>query len=363
MRIGLLFRALGAAGRPGQCGSPDRAQLPSRRERHPRRDRREPRLVGGVRGAHELPGTERLRGRLAHRGARPPGLQRRRASRPPAARCSPTRRRSGWTRTGRRPRSTSRSCSRRSCRCPARAPGCIYTWPGYQRPEPPTLALYTYPGDGVVGRDEPVPVRASRFGGGIGEGTLSDASLIGPGRPGRRERDRQPHAGRRGLPPAGRHPRPRPQPLEDDSTYTAQVTFTSDEGVQATRRWTLQHRRAAARRPSSRPARPTRTATHRRAAAERPHAADDARRCGPIGGGARATIAAQGNARRAHRAGHAAAHRLPAAGRRSGPSGSPRSGRRFESRGRPRARHGVARRASSPDDIPYRGLTLVRTLS
>jgi hypothetical protein len=35
------------------------------------------------------------------------------------------------------------------------ADGCIYTWPGYQRPEPPALQLYTYPGDGVQDTTSP----------------------------------------------------------------------------------------------------------------------------------------------------------------------------------------------------------------
>src|SRR6201991_4563606 len=35
------------------------------------------------------------------------------------------------------------------------SPGCIYTWPGYVRPEPPTPALYTFPGDGVSDATSP----------------------------------------------------------------------------------------------------------------------------------------------------------------------------------------------------------------
>ena len=40
------------------------------------------------------------------------------------------------------------------------ADGCIYTWPGYQRPEPPRLTTFTYPADGAHEHHQPVPVRA-----------------------------------------------------------------------------------------------------------------------------------------------------------------------------------------------------------
>src|SRR4051812_11470596 len=62
------------------------------------------------------------------------------------------------------------------------APGCIYTWPGYQRPEPAAMTLYPFPGDGVVGATSPY-LYALAFGGRTGEGTLSDASLSGPDGP------------------------------------------------------------------------------------------------------------------------------------------------------------------------------------
>ena len=38
-------------------------------------------------------------------------------------------------------------------------PGCIYTWPGYRRPEPPTLSAVHVSGRRRDGRDQPVPVR------------------------------------------------------------------------------------------------------------------------------------------------------------------------------------------------------------
>ena len=347
--------------RPGQCGSPDRAQRPTGRERHPRRDRREPSLVGGVRGAHELPRTQRLRGRLAHRGARAPRLQRRRQAGRRAARCSPTRRRSAWTRTGRRPRSTSRSCSRRSCRCPAPRPGCIYTWPGYKRPEPPTLALYTYPGDGVIGATSPYLYalgvrRRGRRGHAVGRVAHRAATARS-----RVNVDRQPHPGRGGLPPAGRHPRPRRAAGGRQHATPRRSRSPPTRALQATRRWTLQHRRAGrGDRGADRRGR-HRGDTHRRAAAERPHAADDARP-------ARRSAAAP--ARRSPPRATPSAARARVTLQRLDCRCRPtkrtfrltRTARRFESRGRP-VRVTVSLSGFFADEIPYRGLTLVRTLS
>src|SRR3954453_2971075 len=62
------------------------------------------------------------------------------------------------------------------------APGCIYTWPGYRRPEPAALTLYTFPGDGVAGATSPY-LYAFGFGGGTEAGTLSGATLTGPDGP------------------------------------------------------------------------------------------------------------------------------------------------------------------------------------
>src|SRR4051795_3160304 len=56
------------------------------------------------------------------------------------------------------------------------APGCIYTWPGYRRSEPPAPMLYTFPGDGVTGATSPY-LYAFGFGGGTQAGTLTGASL------------------------------------------------------------------------------------------------------------------------------------------------------------------------------------------
>src|SRR4051794_9064060 len=117
------------------------------------------------------------------------------------------------------------------------APGCIYTWPGYKRPEPPALTLYTYPGDGVADATTPY-LYVLGFGGGAGEGRLSDASLAGPDGPvGVNVIDNH-TAGAEGYLPPGGILSPE-EPLEDHAVYTAQVMFTSDEGVQAVKRWTF----------------------------------------------------------------------------------------------------------------------------
>ena len=84
------------------------------------------------------------------------------------------------------------------------------------------------------------------------------------------------------------------EPLEDDTTYTAQVTFTSDEGVQAIKRWTFSHGRAGrgADEPAARPTRRTRAATPL-PSGRTPRMTLALK---PTGDGARATISAQGNA-------------------------------------------------------------------
>ena len=209
--------------------------------------------------------------------------------------------------------------------------GCIYTWPGYQRPEPAELRLYSYPGDGVDGATSPYlyVVRLRRR---DGEGTLRDASLTGPDGP-VAVRRRQPHPGRRGLSAAGRDPRPR-RAARGRRAYTAQVTFTSDEGDQATRRWSFttgelergdrgagrRGRHAAAR---TRPPRRCRAAARRGSrSSSRPRrrrrARDDRR---------------PGQRRRPQRARDAAAAGLQVPADAQDRSGSTRSPRRFESRG------------------------------
>jgi hypothetical protein len=81
----------------------------------------------------------------------------------------------------------------------------------------------------------------------------------------------------------------------------------------------------------------------------------------PNAGGARATVAAQGNA-----VGRTARVTLQRTDCRCRPTRKTfrltRSGRRFESKGRP-VRVTVSLPGFFKNDIPYRGLTLVRTLS
>ena len=59
------------------------------------------------------------------------------------------------------------------------ADGCIYTWPGYQRPEPATLQTFTYPSDGARETTSPY-LYVLGYGGGTTSATLSGASLTGP---------------------------------------------------------------------------------------------------------------------------------------------------------------------------------------
>jgi hypothetical protein len=238
------------------------------------------------------------------------------------------------------------------------APGCIYTWPGYRRPEPAALTLYPFPGDGVAGATSPY-LYAFAFGGGVGDGTLSDASITGPDGPIEVNVIDNHTPGAEGYLPPGGVLAPA-QPLEDDTAYTAEVTFSSDEGAAATRRWSFStgelgapteemtgeadpdEGTTASPLPSGRTPRMTlKLKTNR--------------------GGARATVSAQGNA-----VGRTARITLQRTDCRCRPAKRAfrltRSGRRFESRGRP-VRVTVSLPGFFADDIPYRGLTLVRTLS
>jgi hypothetical protein len=238
-------------------------------------------------------------------------------------------------------------------------PGCIYTWPGYQRPEPAALTLYTFPGDGVIGATSPY-LYAFAFGGGVGEGTLSDASLIGPDGPVALNIIDNHTPGAEGYLPPGGVLSPA-EPLEDDATYTAQVTFTSDEGDTATRRWTFGTGELGAA---------TEQAVGEADTADGPDTAS------PLpsgrtprmtltlrtkGGGARATVSAQGSA--VGRTARITLQRTDCRCRATRRSFRlTRSGRRFQTRGRP-LRVTVSLPGFFAGDIPYRGLTLVRTLS
>jgi hypothetical protein len=144
------------------------------------------------------------------------------------------------------------------------ADGCMWTWPGYQRPAPAVLELYSYPGDGasiypaMTARESPfVPgdfvglpegtttgphLYVFAFGGDSGRGSLSGASLTGPEGPvDVRVVDNA--TGQLGsfLPPGGiLIPA---APLRAHSTYVAKVTFTSgSSGATGTRTWSFQTR-------------------------------------------------------------------------------------------------------------------------
>jgi hypothetical protein len=237
------------------------------------------------------------------------------------------------------------------------AAGCIYTWPGYKRPEPPTLALYTYPGDGVEGATSPY-LYVFGFGGGTGEGTLSDASLTGPSGPvGVNVIDNHTPGAAGYLPPGGiLSPA---EPLEDDATYTAQVTFTSDAGLQAVRRWTFATGELGAATESvgeadpddSSPATPLPSGrTPRMGLALKPTRA-----------GARLTISAQGAA-----IGRTARVTVQRTDCKCRPTKRTlkltRTPRRIDAKGTT-MKVTVSLSGFYFGEIPYRGLTLVRTLS
>jgi hypothetical protein len=240
------------------------------------------------------------------------------------------------------------------------APGCIYTWPGYRRPEPAALALYTFPGDGVAGATSPY-LYAFGFGGGTEEGTLSNASLTGPDGPIAVNVIDNHTPGAEGYLPPGGILAPA-EPLEDDSTYTAQVTFTADDGAQATRRWTFSTGELGA--PTEEPlgeADPDDSGSVTASPLPSGRTPRMTLTLRAVRSGARATISAQGNA-----VGRTARVTLQRTDCRCRPTRKTfrltRSGRRFESKGRP-VRVTVSLSGFFADDIPYRGLTLVRTLS
>jgi len=236
-------------------------------------------------------------------------------------------------------------------------PGCIYTWPGYRRPEPSSLMLYIYPGNGVTGATSPY-LYVFGFGGGTGEGTLSAASLTGPSGPvGLHVVDNHTPGAEGYLPPGG-FLAPS-EPLEDDSAYTAQATFTSDEGVRATRRWTFTTGEVgeAAAEPAAE-AETIPTTVTPLASGRTPRLTVVLQ---PNGGGARASVAAQGNA-----VGRSARVTLQRLDCRCPPTKRTlrltRTPRRFGSHGRP-VRVTVSLAGFYAGEIPYRGLTIVRTLS
>jgi hypothetical protein len=237
------------------------------------------------------------------------------------------------------------------------APGCIYTWPGYRRPEPQALELYTYPGDGVQGATSPY-LYVFAFGGGTTEGRLGGASLIGPAGPvGLNVIDNHTPGAAGYLPPGGLlSPE---EPLEDDSVYTAQVTFTSDEGAQAVRRWTFRTGElGAAEQPTGEAEETDSTASSPLPSGRTPRMTLALK---PTRRGARLTISARGAA--VGRAARVTVQRLDCKCRATKRTLKlARTPRRLDARGLS-MKVTVSLPGFFAGEIPYRGLTLVRTLS
>ena len=298
----------------------------------------------------EVPGPARL-----HRG---------RATRPPAARCSPTRRRVGletnWEDCAVPLRPAARA---EALACPGYADGCIYTWPGYRRPGAAGAASCTpIPATACADTTSPYLYVSASAAGRAGA-TLSDASLTGPRGPDRAARRRQPHRGRRGLPAAGRHPRPRRAARRTTALHRPGHVHLRRGGARG-QALELPHRRRWARRQKP----------YRRGRADRARA--PRRRCPRARTPGLALDAAS---RRAQRRPGAITARGLTVGRRARvsvrrldctlPAASTRtmtltSARRGGSRRRqPGARHGQRRRASAAARSRTAGLTLTQSLS
>lgn len=117
------------------------------------------------------------------------------------------------------------------------ADGCIVTWPGYQRPEPPELRTYTYPGDGAQDTTSPY-LYVLGYGAGTRTASLSGVALSGPEGPLSVRVVDNHTPGAEGLLPPGGILFPG-APLEQGALYTAQATFTSDAGPRTTHRWSF----------------------------------------------------------------------------------------------------------------------------
>ncbi|HWK29407.1 MAG TPA: hypothetical protein VNS09_22780 [Solirubrobacter sp.] len=117
------------------------------------------------------------------------------------------------------------------------APGCLVTWPGYVRPEPGDLRVYTYPGDGA--RDVSSPfLYVLGYGGGTSAARLSDVSLTGPAGAVRVRVVDNSSPGMRGYLPPGGYIAPA-TPLVPGARYSAGATFSSDRGARVVKRWSF----------------------------------------------------------------------------------------------------------------------------
>ena len=320
MRIGLLFRALGAVAVLANADPLTELNYLRAANGIPAGISENPAWSAGCAQHMNYLELQRLRRRLAHRGARAPGLQRRGQGRRPGAPCSPTPPRSGSNRTGRPPRFTSRSCSRRSSRCPASVARLHLHLAGLHAARAAHADALHLPRRRRGGRDDARTCTCSASAAGR-RGHAQRRVADGPGRPGRGQRHRQPHRGRRGLSPAGRHPLPRgsrsrttPSTPPRSRSPPTRACRRSGAGRFSTGEL------GAADRAADRRGRPRRQ-QHRQPAAERAHAADDARAASRPARRRPRDGLRPGRRRRPHRARHRAAHWTASAGRPSGRSG------------------------------------------
>ncbi len=147
------------------------------------------------------------------------------------------------------------------------ADGCMWTWPGYQRPEPPQTQVYNYPGPGtriyssvdtsgesptspadVVGLpdDGGTNLYLFAFGGGVTQVNVTGATLTGPeGAVKVRWVDNLSREVGTFLPPGGIIvPEGK---LRPDSDYTASATGQADTGVPLSWNWSFRTERDLAR--------------------------------------------------------------------------------------------------------------------
>lgn len=241
------------------------------------------------------------------------------------------------------------------------ADGCMYTWPGYLRAEPAELRLYTYPGDGAQSTTSPY-LYVLGFGGGTTGATLSEATLTGPGGavPVHSVDNHTP--GVEGLLPPGGIVIP-DAPLEYGGVYTAQVTFTSDAGLRTVKRWSFRAGAVPAGAVDDRlgEASPDEFAPAEALPAGRTPRVKLALNAAR-GGGARATLSASGNA--VGRRVRVKVQRLRCSSCRASTRTLKltKKARRIDTGRRP-VRVTVTLAGFWSGEIPYRGLTLVSSLS
>ena len=240
------------------------------------------------------------------------------------------------------------------------ADGCMYTWPGYLRAEPAELRLYTYPGDGAQSTTSPY-LYVLGFGGGRPR-HAQRGDLTGPGGavPVHSVDNHTP--GVEGLLPPGGIVIP-DAPLEYGGVYTAQVTFTSDAGLRTVKRWSFRAGAVPAGAVDDRlgEASPDEFAPAEALPAGRTPRVKLALNAAR-GGGARATLSASGNA--VGRRVRVKVQRLRCSSCRASTRTLKltKKARRIDTGRRP-VRVTVTLAGFWSGEIPYRGLTLVSSLS